>query len=623
MEILINNMPAALKKGTSFQFISENRAFTGADSYTLNITFPLRGCSQNMRIFGNIGRMDVSKEKVRYDCEIRDRSFCKFGTITITSITPEEVKTQFLEGRSEQNFSDNFDNIYLNEMDLGVPASTERTNVPGSAWNPYNFGCQYVALPWVNNESGNMQNQAYYIGGDREFAWSDSTTSLSFQPFLTYILKKIGEAVGYTVDVSEIQSSEYRWLLICNTLPAAWGMPGFAHAMPHWSVTEFFEELEKLMNGEFTINHRAKTISFAFTKRILSESAPVEITRVVDSYTTEISKDSDQCKYQEAANIKYKEPGHEKWKYFDCDWLINTFRHYRYSKLVDRMHVMVEEDCVIEYNTFAELYAANYNLKDSGNTNGASGRVGGSPGGTATIHYAKDIDTYFTFYTLWYEEIKNDHNRSTFRFHMCLLPINLFGERVFKKDNSNTMELNIVPAWIDYTDAVNGDIMFLECSSQESTSDAVVIQGDNMGRAYLQPSPIRVCQNGDRNKSEEYYDKLYVGFYDGHYRPNTVTFLPRPVIDAVDLRADWTYTYNANRSLRLNTNAHSAPRKQFYTINTEKKFNFSFLSDSIPDVRALFFINGRRYLCEKITCTFSENGKSSLLKGVFYEVTST
>jgi hypothetical protein len=103
MEILINNKLAALKQNTSFEYISENRLFSGSDDYTLSITFPLKDCAQNLAIFGNIHRADVDKSKVRFDCEIRDRSFYKFGTITITEISDTEVKTQFLEGRSEQN----------------------------------------------------------------------------------------------------------------------------------------------------------------------------------------------------------------------------------------------------------------------------------------------------------------------------------------------------------------------------------------------------------------------------------------------------------------------------------------------------------------------------------------
>jgi hypothetical protein len=40
-------------------------------------------------------------------------AFFKSGSITVTQISETEVKTQFLEGRSEQNFNDTFDDIFL------------------------------------------------------------------------------------------------------------------------------------------------------------------------------------------------------------------------------------------------------------------------------------------------------------------------------------------------------------------------------------------------------------------------------------------------------------------------------------------------------------------------------
>lgn len=570
MEILINHLPAALKKDTSFQFITENRYFTGADSYTLNITFPLRGCPQNLRIFGNIGRVDVSKERVRYDCEIRDKDFYKFGTITITSVSPEEVKTQFLEGRSEQNFATDFDEIYINELDLGAPDSVSLSNTPSQHW-PLNEHRDYVALPWVNNASGNIQNKADYDTQTKTFKWHSDTTALSFQPYLKYIIRKVADAVGYSIDISKLENSPYAYLLICNTLPAAWDMPEFARALPHWSVTEFFEELEKLLNGLFTIDHRSRSISFAFNNEELTHVAPVFIDKVIDSYTTEISADDDKCEYMEAANIKYSDPGHEMWKFADCPWLIDYFRHFKYAVYEGRGggYTILTGDWVTEYATFKELRDAAYAIKDAGNTF-TSGR-NDKASNTAKLLYAKDIDTYFTFYTLSYDEEKDRAGISHFILHMCLIPLNNFSERIFKKDNANTIELKIVPAWIDYTDAVYGDLLFLDCGSLDNADDAVMLEGSRGGRAYLQPNPVRVCQNGEKNKSEEFFDKIFVAFYEGYKKTDTPSFLPRPQVDALCLRADFSYSHREGWSLRLKDNSPTSPRQQHYVINTEQK----------------------------------------------------
>ena len=117
MKILINGKLAALKENTSFEYIADNRLFSGSDGYSLTITFPLRGCSQNLAIFGNINRADVAANKVIFDCQIIDRALVLRGSIVVTEISQAEVKTQFLEGRSEVNFDTTFDDI--NELDLG------------------------------------------------------------------------------------------------------------------------------------------------------------------------------------------------------------------------------------------------------------------------------------------------------------------------------------------------------------------------------------------------------------------------------------------------------------------------------------------------------------------------
>ena len=147
MHIYVNNKLAALKKGTSFEFVSDNRLFSGSDGYSLTITFPLRGCPENIAIFGNINRADVAANKVIFDCQIIDRALVLRGSIVVTEISQAEVKTQFLEGRSEQNFDDTFDEIYINELELGSYPMTSLPSNPVSQWQGLRSGQEAVALP--------------------------------------------------------------------------------------------------------------------------------------------------------------------------------------------------------------------------------------------------------------------------------------------------------------------------------------------------------------------------------------------------------------------------------------------------------------------------------------------
>ncbi len=602
MHIYVNNKLAALKKGTSFEYVSENRMFSGSDGYTLTITFPLKGCPENIAIFGHINRADVVAQKVIFDCEIRDRGFYKFGSITITEISETEVKTQFLEGRSEQNFDKTFDKVYINELDLGEPPTTSKSSItPSRAWYPETYGCKYVALPWVNDYSGNIQNKAEHIVDDvvnnrSHFEWSNETTGLSWQPYLLHITRKICEAVGYTADFSKWEEvEEYKYLLICNTLPHAWYMPGFANALPHWTVEEYFEKLELFLGGEFDFDHRGKRISFAFTQATLASKSAVCLENVVEEHSTEVKVDEDRCEYLEAKNLVYKDCDHEMWKFYSCDWFIKGWQNR-----------------VVRYNSMTELLNANRWLATwSGSSQRNNNRD--------KILYAADCDAYFIVWPISRKIVKYDFTfrRLIFEYKCRLQPINLFGGRIVNDDEeADQVEIEFVPAWIDDTEDKYGRVLFLSFSAYDDNSSST--GEDESQYPFAKTITLSSLEAGEKEKKAEYYDRIYVGWYDGanHFIGN---HLPYPNVEDIAIADDWSNFAYVHFSMRIND--RKLRRGQIiHNIEPKMKTTFKFLADNIPDVRSVFLIRGKRYICEKITATFTENGMSQLLKGVFYPI---
>ena len=636
MEIIINGKQACLKKNTSFEFIFENRLFTGSDSYTLTITFPLKGCAQNIGIFGHIHRADIIKSKVVFDCDIRDGAFFKSSSITITQISDIEVKTQFLEGRSEQNFDETFDDIYLNEMDLGYP-TTRKGLSASDALKAYPTN-NWVPLPWVNNYSGNIQNP-YVVGSHMVTGFENTSEEHSFQPYLLYILKRICDKLGYSYDFRELEKSQYATLLICNTLPAAWDAWNFAIALPHWTLTEFFEQLENFLFGEFDINHKAKRIEFHFSNTLAKASGEVSISKVIDSYTTEVSQE-DESKYMASCNLKYADNDALLWAYSSCDWYI------RANKSKAKV-----------YDTMSELIKDAQNLKISGVYEG-SGRNGkgysclmcrGYPNGSDgnKLFYCKENNTYFVMYCYKTELFKKVKDTSWYKYYNRLLPVNQFGE-YFVSEDADDIELKIVPAWIDGTDDKYGNVLFLDCGEMGSNESWTISEDESgsgssgpfigsrteystsFGRSnntdpsidynggdLVQGNASYSISKGSDSKSDEYFSCIYVGFWDGIIM--TGGHQPHPVTDKVEVWDNFSYSVH-NKSLRLNESTANSLRSVMHKIDGKKKYTFSFLSDEIPNPRALFYIRGQRYICEKITATFHESGKSQLLKGVFYRV---
>ena len=649
MILTINGRQAALKKGSSIEYVSENRIFTDADDYSMEIELPLEDCPQNIAIFGHITRKDVSMGDIFFDAVMQDTNFFKRGAVVITGLTQETVKVQFLEKRSYQNFYPRFDETYIDELDLGEwptiypdnsssrgaqprPGQTVTYETPAQIWSRAD---DYTALPWVNNTSGNLQNCAKWNYATNSFEWkvlpdddedTDFSVGLSFQPNLLWLTKKICDALGYSYDFTMWEGSDYRYLLILNTTPFAWSSHEWAAALPHWTVNEFFAELEKLLLWEFDIDHARNIVSCSATAANVSEAGSVCIPDVVDAFSVEVTTDEEKSGYKAMLNQGFAAGEHRLDNVYACPWYIEELTRPDgsvscsvYATLNDLLTSSVRQDAV----------------PDSG--------------GVWGLHYVQDIDTYFVL-----EVMKRVKYRSGARNEWDnwgnvtrLVPINRFGPVIIDKEHPDDVEeMKIIPACIDETNDAFGSVVFLECG-ETGEGDSTYSRQTHTGRLHTeqveQDVPIQfgalpTVSAGKREKSGAVFDKIFVAFWWGDYtslcphlpHPWTDTFdfdysysAPNPGSNSGTITVDWWHKVSGrNYSLRINNSRYGqgTQRGSFRHIDQRKKYTFSFLADAVPNVRSLFFIEGKRYLCEKLTATFTEDGMSRLIKGTFYQV---
>jgi len=651
MILTINGMQAALKKGSSIEYVSENRIFTDADDYSMEIELPLADCPQNLDIFGMITRKDVDTGDIFFDAVLQDTNFFKRGAVVITGITQESVKVQFLEKRSYQNFFPRFDETYIDELDLGKWPSIYPDNSPNSGgaqprpgedvtyaspaqlWGRWQ---DYTALPWVNNTSGNLQNAARWNASANKYEWkvnpddeddTDYCRGLSFQPNLLWLTRKICEALGYAHDFSLWEQSDYRYLLLLNTTPYANSNRTWASALPHWTVNEFFQELEKLLLCEFDIDHARSTIACTATADNIEAAGTIRISKVVDAFTVEVTTDEEKSGYKAMLNQGYAAGGHRLDNIYNCQWYIDQ---------------MTKADGTVRCTTHATLNALiSSNVRQ---------QAVPDSGGVWGLHYAQDVDTYFVL-----EVMKRVKYRSGGREEWDnwgnvtrLVPINRFGPLIIDRDNpDNVDEMKIVPAWLDETDDVIGLVPFLECGETGEGDNAYSNQS-HTGRPHssekvdqdvpIQWGALPTVSAGKREKSGAVFDKLFVAFWWGGYttfaprhpHPWTDTFdldysyyAPSPSSNSGTLSVTWKRTDSGKTcSLRINNRSYGQgqQRDTYYPVDQKKKYTFSFLADKIPNVRSVFNIEGKQYLCEKLTATFTEDGMSHLLKGNFFKI---
>ena len=124
MQLLIDNKPVIVKKGTSIRLTRENPAISQNGDYTLDVTLPLAGCLENINVFGIphyrhqplVGLADKTFQFALEASRLR-----LTGTAVVTQVSEEEIKLQLLAGNTELNF-DNREggDKYIDELDLGA-----------------------------------------------------------------------------------------------------------------------------------------------------------------------------------------------------------------------------------------------------------------------------------------------------------------------------------------------------------------------------------------------------------------------------------------------------------------------------------------------------------------------
>lgn len=641
MRILINHKEAIIKKGSSFEFISENRYFTGSDSYTMAIEFPLADCPQNIAIFGHINRKDIETNQYLFDCEIFAGKFYKSGSITITGISDKAVKCQFLEGRSVQNYDNTLDEIFINELSLGSwPDAYSNTAVAEQF-----LICEtptYTAVPWVNNTSGNIQNAIQYNGSvlnwHPDFV-SSTEKRVSFMPFMIYIFKKIFDALEYTYEIQAWEASRYKWLLICNCVPGAWDKTDWAYVLPRWTVTEFLEELEKLMNCQFVVDSVNKTVKMSFPSTASASQNVVEI-KAINEFTA-TKTEEDESDYEENMGKKYA----------DVD-----------SEIYRAMVSTIPREEMKRHQGWSPLQEISFPIYDNFNTISEIAETACETKKKSQILTTDTKGCYFAFNEKYFYVPKGmfckyDYNnqdptnpsRNIDSTQFYAQRVGEFAPIEPKDADGKSIELKIVPAIIDET--YYDFAIFLDPGEMKSEDDIYedydgsTTKGDIYLRKYDKVEPVEI------------YDKIFVAFWNAaifdefiqertmiqkkwvkhgsedwwEYETIDIKKRPKPHPIVSNYEPVWTESvksptyilfnrYTNQKKYSLALEASNVVNK---TIDGRVKFTVKFIANDIPDVGSVFLISGQQFLCKKITATFTEKGMSQMLKGEFYRIVTS
>lgn len=607
IKIFVSCRELELPTDISFEYTAENRLFSNADGYSLDIEIPLRESKVNSEIFGHIWRKDADVENMRFDAQLWTENMTFYGIVAIVSVNESTLSIQFLEGRSAQNFEKDFEDRYINELKIEKFIVPIWGHTEPVYWKSFDEGAEAVPLPYCNEDNDNaiVHNEVYYTGGNYHLS---GLGNRSYMPYLPVLLRKICDALGYKCDIRSIERSKFKDIVVCNTLPATEHGLDYTAALPHWTINEFFEKLEIILGGEFNINHTDKEISFEFTHDAINSAGTVSIDDVVDEYTAEIDSLNDEAPDIEILkNIAYKDNKSRYWKLQSCDW----FKRQRVGNegwVMPGTDFGVDDDGnpyyggdpskyinIAEFDTMQNLidYFKSYDFQPED-----------SYVIQRSIYYVREAECFFIFHKVDYRcdivapTIVWNHDYE-------LMPVNSFGNYIVNPDSDNTIELDTVPVPINPAKKC----VFLSYTNTDETND------NEDDADYSQPEIYKAIANGE-SKKPEYFDKLYIGFFPGYQNFHNQIGL-RPVTSNIEMFDRMSCYQFPDYSLRLNC-GFSRGIDRYKDIDAKKLYKFSFMSDTLPSPRAAYIIKGKKYVCAKLTTEFSATGMSHLIKGEFY-----
>ena len=467
---------------------------------------------------------------------------------------------------------------------------------------------------------------------------------LAPQPYMGFIIKRIVEALGYELaDADNALKDPRNWLsnvFIAN----ARGDINFAHILPHWTVSQFFEEVQRFFGVVITADSSTRRAMVINKRDIYKAAAAVEIENPVDDFTTTTDGDAEQVD-PAAGTVKYALPDTGGITLISDDlWAVAI--HQVLESEADIAGVKAEEQAL------AAAVA-------SGNTQGEDdlNRIHGT-----IYHYKPDGRSFAFVYPLNADGTRNetkvvlarvDHyspasseddgwNRDT-DIELKIVPVRLFKTT----DGIGNGVTRQVWGWYDGSNFIGGPTKRYEyvLKLEQTFSFYAMKTSDTRASSGYDPQPIAACLKPEdpiTPDSVSKRDVIEVGYYGGIELQEGLTYtepdgktsyfaIPMPTGLPFDNSNEEVgtgellpicpgiFALNDHDSTGFDGMLQQVLRS-YKPADMRAEMKLSFISSKQLDPIALYIINGRRYICKQLEYTVTSEGCSRLVNGTFCEL---
>ena len=642
MKLTVNGREVILPKNLTIEY-SEGNDFFEEGSFSLSIEIPL-AVETNREIFGSLMRHEQYFEDVVYYAVLEAGDFRREGSLCVDKMTHQSLFVQFMAGLSEQKLRALLDRTYINEMEFSIPGIYDEPLEDG---DPRKIQTDIaISVPWKNNQEPNfIHNQGWF------------EASHNCQPNLRWLTRQILRNAGFLmVDLGDWDNSEFANLYVLNALPDLTYNRDLKYILPHWTVSEYMEQISLLLNAVWDVDYERMIIKLDLLLARTYGRVFVPASRRIGTLEKKMTGEAVNAPSR-GFGVKYKEgnnalsfmdkcEGFEEAVKADADLLRNDPYKDEYGHVwqdAARYHTNRLMPAFIHNSNWqdsdymmAEVDYIHDNDSSSGNKGRQHRKIWAMVGGHNAPYFCLCSDYEKSGKYLW------------------PVPLNVAGA----SEATKMKECKIVPCPMDFPNVKHptaGCVRELPLvHAPVAVFDIAVSTEDTETVTDEEPSTeVEVLVKGLKEKSvtTEYFDRLNVAFYEdyllNHLRLDLEASVPsvenyplrwfagsqvytdfylferlvlRDVVETANffIRTDFCTT---NQSLRRSFIEGENTLVGSRRLDMSAVYTFEILCDSMPSVQAVYDIDGQLYFPKKIRCTIdAEHGVSQRKKFECYKV---
>ncbi|NLB17558.1 MAG: hypothetical protein GX825_02200 [Syntrophomonadaceae bacterium] len=609
-ELFVNNEQVTLPDKFSTEVIEGNPFINPIGETSLDITCSLLEPA-NAYIFGYLHRTNSKKDiSQSLDCKLLVDATEYYGKCIILEFSDEEVKFQLVFKNSIFTYAISED-LELRHLNLGTAVINPGEIISNfdktypevdfqllMVYNPditYSFaGFQLVDGDLLNRLTyvwnGTTHLLTYGLDGENVnlngmFANGDlriKKVLYSPQPYLSAIVKKIINALGFQLGVNEItEHPVYKYAIIVNGATSL----HYSDMLPDWTVKKFIEQVQIWQNCRFIYNSITGVVDIRYNHRNSQNPTYTEL-EVLDDFSG-ASEEEDPVMNRQR-NIEYNLPDTDGYKY-------------------TRIDQKVLEEFPNVWMSAGTLQAAVTALMANGNP--------------SWIYYFDNSDPLLIMQggmpkiVHEYPMLQNNPDTDSADETLDIVPAEMKLITFYVRDRSS----NATSSWVYTMVPVNRESSIL-LTDIDDTQHSMPVDD-----AIQDPSSI----TGNKETSEVMQIVLYSGYRNAEVKGAFVSMegLPEPYTRSVsDIYPDGGFhtlvstTPQVDNLLSLDhLNRHLY--EQELEIDPSKRYRFRFFRPMRDlDITDIFVINGEYYRAYQFHKTITSDGMDEVIEGEFYKL---